>query len=194
MRDVSRPAPGSVTPKHTCRSPVDDPRQRPAFNSSEPCLTTGCMPKIDRWMALAAFIAAARPRDLLGEQRGLGDAEPVAAVLLGDRHAEPAAVGDRVDRTRSGIRAPGLFPSSSGRRTSTPARRPTCGSALGHRSARSSSHRRALRHLLIIRRRLFDAASAWPSRRRQSLLPVRFFGAGGEVRERLRPTSSRCVC
>ena len=29
-----------------------------AFSSSDPCLITGCMPKIDRWMELAAFIAA----------------------------------------------------------------------------------------------------------------------------------------
>ena len=35
-------------------------------------------------------------RDLLEEQGGLGDAEAVAAVLLRDRHAEPAALGDRV--------------------------------------------------------------------------------------------------
>ncbi len=35
-------------------------------------------------------------RDLLEQQGGLGDAEPVAAVLLRDGHAEPAALGDGV--------------------------------------------------------------------------------------------------
>ena len=38
----------------------------------------------------------AGPRDLLEQQRRLGDAEAVAAVLLGDGHAEPAALGDGV--------------------------------------------------------------------------------------------------
>jgi hypothetical protein len=36
--------------------PVDDAGQRFGFISSEPYTTTGCMPKIDMWMALAAFI------------------------------------------------------------------------------------------------------------------------------------------
>ncbi len=36
------------------------------------------------------------PRDLLEQQRRLGDAEAVAAVLLRDGHAEPAALGDGV--------------------------------------------------------------------------------------------------
>ena len=58
MREVSSPAPGSVTPKQTCRSPLTIRGRVAAFSSSEPCLTTGCMPKIDRWIALAPFIAA----------------------------------------------------------------------------------------------------------------------------------------
>ena len=96
MRVVSSPAPGSVTPKHTCRSPLTMRGRVRGLSSSEPCLTTGCMPKIDRWMALAPFIAAAGARDLLEQQRRLGDAQTVPAVLLRDRHAEPAALGDRV--------------------------------------------------------------------------------------------------
>ena len=58
MRDVSSPAPGSVTPKHTCTSPVATGGNVRALSSSEPCTTTGCMPKIDRWIALAPFMAA----------------------------------------------------------------------------------------------------------------------------------------
>ena len=47
-------------------------------------------------MALAPFIARAGAGDLLEQQRRLGDAEAVAAVLLRDGHAEPAALGDGV--------------------------------------------------------------------------------------------------
>ena len=38
--------------------------------------------------------SAAGAGDLLGEQGGFGDAEAVAAVLLGDGHPEPTPVGD----------------------------------------------------------------------------------------------------
>jgi hypothetical protein len=55
MRGVSDPALGSVTPKHTCRSPSTMRGSVAAFISSEPCLITGCMPKIDMWIALEAL-------------------------------------------------------------------------------------------------------------------------------------------
>ena len=53
---VSSPAPGSVTPKQTCSEPSTIRGSVRRLSSSEPCLITGCMPKIDRWMALAAFM------------------------------------------------------------------------------------------------------------------------------------------
>ena len=53
---VSRPAPGSVTPKQTCSEPSTIRGSVRASSSSEPCLITGCIPKIDRRIALAAFI------------------------------------------------------------------------------------------------------------------------------------------
>ena len=56
MAVVSRPASGSVTPNATCRSP-DAIRGR-YFRRSLPCSTTGCIPKIDMWIALAPFIQA----------------------------------------------------------------------------------------------------------------------------------------
>ena len=55
---VSVPASGSVTPNATCRSPLAMRGRKRCFISSLPCLTTGCMPKIDMWMPLAPFIAA----------------------------------------------------------------------------------------------------------------------------------------
>lgn len=73
MREVSRPAPGSVTPKQTCRSPVTMRGSVAAFISSEPNTTTGCIPKIDRWMALAAFIAP--------PERATSSARMVASVM-----------------------------------------------------------------------------------------------------------------
>ena len=57
IRVVSRPAPGSVTPKQTCRSPETIRGSVRALSSAEPCTTTGCIPKIDMWIELAAFIA-----------------------------------------------------------------------------------------------------------------------------------------
>ena len=44
---------------------------------------TGCMPKIDRWIELAPFMPARRAATSSSRMRRLGDAEPVAAVLLG---------------------------------------------------------------------------------------------------------------
>ena len=56
MLVVSSPAPGSVTPKQTCRSPAAIRGRVRRLSSSEPCTTTGCIPKIDMWIALAAFM------------------------------------------------------------------------------------------------------------------------------------------
>jgi hypothetical protein len=58
MAVVSRPASGSVTPNATCSSPVATRGRYLRLSSSEPCRTTGCMPKIDRWMLLAPFMHA----------------------------------------------------------------------------------------------------------------------------------------
>ena len=44
-----------------------------AFISSDPNTTTGCMPKIDRWMALAAFIPP--------PERATSSARIVASVM-----------------------------------------------------------------------------------------------------------------
>ena len=55
---VSVPASGSVTPKATCSDPsATDGRKRWRI-SSVPCRTTGCIPKIDRWIAEAPFMHA----------------------------------------------------------------------------------------------------------------------------------------
>ena len=121
-------------------------------------------------------------RDLLEQQRRLGDAEAVAAVLLGDRHAEPAAVGDGVvELLREFVRQV-LFHPVVVVELAPPARRPTYGSAPDPRSARNSFHRRALMHSPLIssaRAQCAGARSASPHRRRsdvrncaQSLLPV----------------------
>ena len=56
--DVSVPESGSVTPKATWRSPDATLGRYFAFMSSEPYLTTGFMPKIDRCRALQPFMAA----------------------------------------------------------------------------------------------------------------------------------------
>ena len=58
MAVVSSPASGSVTPKATCRSPVAMRGRYRARSSSLPYRTTGCIPKIDMWTALAPFIPA----------------------------------------------------------------------------------------------------------------------------------------
>lgn len=58
MDVVSRPASGSVTPKATCRRPAATLGRIRALSSSEPWTTTGCIPKMDRWMALAPFMHA----------------------------------------------------------------------------------------------------------------------------------------
>jgi hypothetical protein len=55
---VSVPASGSVTPKATCRLPVATAGRYLRFISSEPCLTTGCMPNMDRCRGVAPFMAA----------------------------------------------------------------------------------------------------------------------------------------
>ena len=55
---VSRPAPGSVTPKHTCRSPFTIRGSVRAFSSADPWTITGCIPKMDRCIELAPFIPA----------------------------------------------------------------------------------------------------------------------------------------
>ena len=47
-----------------------------------------------------AVHAGAAGGDLLEQERGLGDAEAVAAVLLGRGDAEPAALGERVVELR----------------------------------------------------------------------------------------------
>ena len=73
MRLVSNPAPGSVTPKHTCRSPSTMRGSVRALSSADPCLTTGCIPKIDRWIALAAFIAP--------PERATSSSNSVASVM-----------------------------------------------------------------------------------------------------------------
>ena len=65
-----------------------------------------------------------------------------------NRHAEPAAVGDRlIELGRKLVRLVFFHPVVVVE-LSTPARRPTGGSAPGHRSARNSFHRRPLRNLL----------------------------------------------
>ena len=56
IRVVSSPASGSVTPKQTCRSPQAMRGRVACLSPSDPCTITGCMPKIDRCMELAAFI------------------------------------------------------------------------------------------------------------------------------------------
>lgn len=66
-----------------------------AVRSSLPCTITGCMPKICRCMEPAPVHAGPGGRDLLDQQRGLGDADAVSAVLLRGGDAEPAAVGER---------------------------------------------------------------------------------------------------
>ena len=96
MREVSSPAPGSVTPKQTCRSPLTIRGSVAAFISSEPNTTTGCIPKIDMWMELAAFMAP--------PERATSSASSVASVMpspwppysSGIGHPEPAALGDGV--------------------------------------------------------------------------------------------------
>ncbi|MDT5297174.1 MAG: hypothetical protein QOG79_416, partial [Mycobacterium sp.] len=55
MREVSSHEPGSVTPKQTCSVPSTIRGSVRALSSAEPCLTTGCIPKIERWIELAAF-------------------------------------------------------------------------------------------------------------------------------------------
>ena len=44
-----------------------------ALSSSDPCLTTGCIPKIDMWMELAAFIPP--------PERATASASSVASVM-----------------------------------------------------------------------------------------------------------------
>jgi hypothetical protein len=58
IEGVSLPASGSVTPKATCRSPLATRGRYRSRISSEPCSTTGCIPKIDRWTAEQPFMAA----------------------------------------------------------------------------------------------------------------------------------------
>jgi len=59
------------------------------------------MPNIDRCIELAAFIPPAAGRNFLQQDRGLGDAEPVASVFLRRGDAEPAALRERVVETPS---------------------------------------------------------------------------------------------
>ena len=58
IRDVSVPASGSVTPKATCSDPSATAGRNRWRSSSLPCTTTGCIPKIDRWIADAPFMQA----------------------------------------------------------------------------------------------------------------------------------------
>ncbi len=58
MAVVSVPASGSVTPKATCSRPEATSGRYRARISSDAWRTTGFMPKMDRWMALAPFMAA----------------------------------------------------------------------------------------------------------------------------------------
>ena len=75
---------------------VDDPGQRGGLQLVGAVLDDGLHPE-DRQVDGAGTVhRRAGARDLLQEQRRLGDAEAVAAVLLRDGHAQPAALGDRV--------------------------------------------------------------------------------------------------
>lgn len=96
VRVVSRPVSGSVTPKQTCIVPSTIPGSVRAFSTASPCLMTGCIPKIIPWIALAPFMPAPEAENLLEQQRGLGDPEPAAPVLLRDADAQPARVRDRL--------------------------------------------------------------------------------------------------
>ena len=58
IRDVSVPASGSVTPKAMWSDPSATCGRYLARISSLPCCTTGCIPKIDRWIADAPFMQA----------------------------------------------------------------------------------------------------------------------------------------
>jgi hypothetical protein len=58
MRVVSSPAFGSVTPKQTCSEPSTMRGSVSCLSSSEPCLITGCIPKIERCIELAPFMPA----------------------------------------------------------------------------------------------------------------------------------------
>ena len=100
---VSVPASGSVTPKATCRSPFATRGRYVRRISSEPCITTGCIPKIDRCTRRAPVHGRARGRHLFEDDRRLVDAPPAAPVGLGDGDADPAAVGHR------GVELPGEF-------------------------------------------------------------------------------------
>ena len=94
IRVVSRPASGSVTPKQTCRSPLTMRGRFSALQLLGPVHDHRVHAEDRQVHGARAVHPGAGGRYLLEQQRRLGDAETVPAVLLRNGDAEPAAVGE----------------------------------------------------------------------------------------------------
>ena len=90
---MSLPASGSVTANAACISPLTTRGRWRRFISSLPCITIGVRPKIDRWIALAAFIAPAYATSRMTSAASVIPS-PAAAVFLGNRDAQVTGLGD----------------------------------------------------------------------------------------------------
>ena len=115
-------------------------RQRaPASSPREPCTITGCIPKIDRCIALAPFIAAPEAATSSSSSDASVIPNPLPPYSSGIVIPSQPAVARTRCRTPTGTRGRRPARTSTRRRTCGRAPRPRHGSSPGPRSARSPS-------------------------------------------------------